>query len=112
MMSTPQQLREMLEVLDEEDRAMMILNCVALVISVGLLLSFSRFLFPGFYQSAPDWLQPVVAAPLVVGLIGALLLNLVFRIGIKKSATIVVAPGADAQVLLRRLIEFDRLAKT
>jgi NCS2 family nucleobase:cation symporter-2 len=76
-----------------------------LVISVALLLSFSRFLFPGFYQSAPDWLQPVVAAPLVVGLIGALLLNLVFRIGIKKSVSIVVAPGADALTKLEKFAE-------
>ena len=76
-----------------------------LVISVGLLLSFSRFLFPAFYQSAPDYLQPAVASPLVVGLIGALLLNLVFRIGIKKSVTIVVAPGADALTKLEKFAE-------
>lgn len=76
-----------------------------LVVSVGLLLSFSRFLFPGFYQSAPDWLQPVVSAPLVVGLIGALLLNLVFRIGIKKSVSIVVTPGADALTKLEKFAE-------
>jgi xanthine permease XanP len=76
-----------------------------LVIGVGLLLSFSRFLFPGFYQTAPDWLQPVVAAPLVIGLIGALLLNLVFRVGIKKSASIVVAPGADALTKLEKFAE-------
>ncbi len=76
-----------------------------LVISVGLLLSFSRFLFPAFYQSAPDWLQPAVASPLVVGLIGALLLNLAFRIGITKSVTIVVAPGADALTKLEKFAE-------
>jgi NCS2 family nucleobase:cation symporter-2 len=76
-----------------------------LVISVALLLSFSRFLFPGFYSTAPDYLQPVVSSPLVIGLIGALLLNLVFRIGIKKSATITVAPGADALTKLEKFAE-------
>ncbi len=76
-----------------------------LVISVALLLSFSRFLFPGFYSAAPDYLQPVVSSPLVIGLIGALLLNLVFRIGIKKSATIIVEPGADALTKLEKFAE-------
>ena len=66
-----------------------------LVVSIAVLLSFSRFLFPGFYLAAPTYLQPVVGAPLVIGLIGALLLNLVFRIGIKKTAAITFTPGVD-----------------
>jgi len=41
----------------------------------------------------------------VVGLIGALLLNLVFRIGIRKSASITVAPGADALTKLEKFAE-------
>ena len=58
------------------------------MIGGGLLLAFSRFLFPAFYADAPHLLQPAVSSPLVIGLLGALLLNLVFRIGVRKSASI------------------------
>lgn len=66
-----------------------------LVIGGGLLLGFSRFLFPGFYASAPSYLQPAVSSPLVLGLLGCLVLNLVFRIGVKKTASTDFTPGAD-----------------
>ncbi len=76
-----------------------------LVIGGGLLLAFSRFLFPAFYAAAPPLLQPAVSSPLVLGLLGALLLNLLFRIGIKKSASIAFTPGVDP---LAKLEEFAR----
>ena len=66
-----------------------------LVIGGGLLLGFSRFLFPAFYASAPSYLQPAVSSPLVLGLTGALILNLVFRIGVKKTASTDFTPGKD-----------------
>jgi NCS2 family nucleobase:cation symporter-2 len=66
-----------------------------LVIGAGLLLGFSRYLFPAFYAAAPSYLQPVVSSPLVIGLLTALGLNLVFRIGIKKTAETTYTPGAD-----------------
>ena len=73
-----------------------------LVIGGGLLLAFSRFLFPGFYAGAPRSLQPAVSSPLVIGLLGALLLNLVFRIGVRKSASIDFTPGVDTLSKLER----------
>jgi NCS2 family nucleobase:cation symporter-2 len=76
-----------------------------LVIGIALLLAFSRFLFPGFYATAPHLLQPAVSSPLVIGLIGALLLNLVFRIGIKQSASIDYTPGADSLSKLEDFVE-------
>jgi xanthine permease XanP len=76
-----------------------------LVISVALLLAFSRYLFPAFYAAAPGYLQPVVSSPLVIGLIGALLLNLLFRIGIKKAASIDFMPGVDPLTKLEQFAE-------
>jgi xanthine permease XanP len=76
-----------------------------LVIGVGLLLAFSRFVFPGFYAGAPHLLQPAVSSPLVIGLLGALLLNLLFRIGVKKSATIDFTPGVDSFAKLEEFAE-------
>ena len=66
-----------------------------LVLGGGLCLAISRFLFPAFYADAPALLEPAVSSPLVIGLLGALLLNLVFRIGVSKSASIDFTPGAD-----------------
>ena len=76
-----------------------------LVIGIALLLAFSRFLFPGFYLAAPHYVQPAISSPLVIGLIGALLLNLVFRIGVKKSASIDYTPGVDALSKLEDFVE-------
>jgi xanthine permease XanP len=76
-----------------------------LVIGIALLLAFSRFIFPGFYLAAPHYLQPAISSPLVIGLIGALLLNLVFRIGVKRSASIDYTPGVDPLSKLEDFIE-------
>jgi NCS2 family nucleobase:cation symporter-2 len=76
-----------------------------LVIGVGLLLGFSRYLFPGFYAAAPHYLQPVVSGPLIIALVGALLLNLVFRIGVKKSASIDFTPGGDPLTKLEQFAQ-------
>jgi len=74
-----------------------------LVIGVSLLLALSRFLFPAFYAGTPDMIKPAVSSPLVIGLLGALLLNLLFRIGVKKSASVAFTPGVDP---LGKLEEF------
>jgi NCS2 family nucleobase:cation symporter-2 len=66
-----------------------------LVLGGGLCLAISRFLFPAFYADAPALLEPAVSSPLVIGLLGALLLNLVFRMGVSKSASIDFTPGVD-----------------
>jgi xanthine permease XanP len=76
-----------------------------LVIGIALLLAFSRFIFPGFYLAAPHYIQPAISSPLVIGLIGALLLNLVFRIGVKRSASIDYTPGVDPLSKLEDFVE-------
>lgn len=76
-----------------------------LVIGMALLLSLSRFVFPSFYAAAPSLLQPAVSSPLVIGLIGALVLNLVFRIGVKQTASIPYTPGADPLTKLEQFAE-------
>lgn len=76
-----------------------------LVIGIALLFAFSRFLFPAFYAAAPHLLQPAVSSPLVIGLIAALLLNLAFRIGVKKSASIDYTPGTDPLSKLEDFVE-------
>jgi NCS2 family nucleobase:cation symporter-2 len=67
-----------------------------LVVAVALLLAFTRYLFPNFYNDAPIYLQALVSSPLSMGMIPALTLNALFRIGIKRTASIEFTPGADA----------------
>jgi len=67
-----------------------------LVVAVALLLAFTRYLFPHFYTDAPTYLQALVSSPLSLGMIPALALNALFRIGIKRTASIEFTPGAGA----------------
>ncbi len=67
-----------------------------LVVAFALLLAVTRYLFPGFYADAPTWLQPVVGSPMALGMLTALALNALFRIGIKKSALMDFIPGGES----------------
>ena len=76
-----------------------------LVLAVALLLSFTRYLFPNFYTDAPSYLQALVSSPLSIGMIPALALNALFRIGVKKTASIDFTPGADSFDLLEQFAD-------
>jgi xanthine permease XanP len=78
-------------------------NRRTLVVSFALLMAVTRYLFPGFYSDAPTWLQPVVSSPMAIGMLTALALNAVFRIGIRKSWSMAFTPGSDS---LDRLEQF------
>lgn len=67
-----------------------------LVIAIAILMAFTRYLFPNFYTDAPTYLQALVSSPLSIGMIPALVLNALFRIGVRKTATIDFVPGAEA----------------
>src|SRR5262249_6106447 len=54
---------------------------------------------------APDWIQSIVSSPLVLATIVALALNLVFRIGIKRSVKLVIDPGTGQQEGIESFIE-------
>jgi xanthine permease XanP len=56
--------------------------------------------FPSFVEHLPGWIQPFLATPLVVGTLVALLLNLVFRIGVRQYSQLTVDPGsADSSTI-------------
>ena len=65
-------------------------------IGAGILTFLLVAIFPATFAHAPDWVQSVVSSPLVLATIVALSLNLVFRIGIKRSVELVMGtrPGA------------------
>jgi NCS2 family nucleobase:cation symporter-2 len=65
-----------------------------LVIGAGILTFLLVTIFPGTFAGAPQWLQSIVSSPLVLATIVALGLNLVFRIGIRRSVETAIAPDA------------------
>jgi len=58
------------------------------VVGLSIIFGLSIDIVPGIYSQAPAWLAPVVSSSLAASTIMALLLNLLFRLGIAKSATL------------------------
>jgi NCS2 family nucleobase:cation symporter-2 len=67
-----------------------------LLIGIALMLSISRDVLPDFYDHLPASLQPFVMSDMELGVVSALVLNALFRIGIKQRRSIKVKPGARA----------------
>jgi xanthine permease XanP len=65
-----------------------------LVIGMGMMAFIMVSVFPGTFAGAPQWTQPLVTSPLVLATLVALMLNLVFRLGIRRRVEMVVDPGA------------------
>jgi len=65
------------------------------VVGVSFIVGFSVDTLPGIYAGAPAMIQPVFSSSLAAAAITALLLNLVFRIGIVKRKVIELEPGTD-----------------
>jgi xanthine permease XanP len=61
-----------------------------LVIGMGLLAFIVVSVYPKAFASAPHWAQPLVTSPLVLATLVALALNLVFRIGIRRTVELTV----------------------
>ncbi|AWK89957.1 uracil-xanthine permease family protein [Azospirillum thermophilum] len=64
-----------------------------LVIGLSMILGLSVQSVPGLYKSLPAWFEPLVHSELTVGAVVALVLNLLFRIGIARRATLEFQPG-------------------
>ena len=67
---------------------------IGLALPIGLI--FSAELFPDFYASLPQVVKPIAGSMLALGTMTALVLNAIFRIGIRRQARLVVdASGFD-----------------
>jgi xanthine permease XanP len=75
------------------------------IIGIALLLSLSRDIFPGFYLSVPEYLHPFVSSDLTIGVLPALVLNALFRIGITRRQKILLASDANAHESIRVFLE-------
>jgi xanthine permease XanP len=75
------------------------------IIGIALTLSLGHEIFPGIYRNAPAVLQPFVSSGLVVGLISALALNALFRIGMRTSASVMIEPVSNVHDQVRAFLE-------
>lgn len=66
------------------------------VIGMSVIFGLSVDFAPELYRNIHPWVQPVFGSSLSLATICAIVLNLLFRIGVAKSATLVVTPGVDS----------------
>jgi|WetSurMetagenome_2_1015567.scaffolds.fasta_scaffold06361_6 xanthine permease XanP len=76
-----------------------------LVIGAGMMSFFVISVFPKAFAGVPHWAQPLTTSPLVLATLVALSLNGLFRIGIRRSVSLSIAPGALELEEVERFIE-------
>lgn len=69
------------------------------VVGLSLILAVSRFAFPEFFKSLPHAVQPLVGSALSVGVFTAILLNLLFRIGVHKRERLTHRMGENPEAI-------------
>jgi NCS2 family nucleobase:cation symporter-2 len=75
------------------------------VVGLALILSLGYDLLPQMHHDLPPMLLPFAGSGLAIGLVTALVLNAVFRIGVRASATTTIACDAGAHDAIRAFIE-------
>ncbi len=76
-----------------------------LAIGIALVLGISHDVYPHLFASLPLWMQSIAGSSLVVALLTALVLNGIFRIGVKQSARLEATLSDD---LLAKIVSFCR----
>ena len=75
------------------------------VVGLSIILAESRFVFPDFFKALPESVQPFVGSSLALGITAAILLNLLFRIGVRKREQLAFKPGEDSSDTLHQFFE-------
>jgi xanthine permease XanP len=76
-----------------------------LVIGLGLVTFLAVSVFPAAFAGVPHWAQPLTTSPLVLATLVALFLNLVFRIGIRRTVATTVEPAHVDYDQVRNFVE-------
>jgi len=83
------------------------------VIGVALLLGLSRPMFPTYYASLPHGVQALTGSMLSVAMLAAIVLNLIFHIGLRRSTNLVLEVAGQREASDAALAEvMQRTAKT
>jgi NCS2 family nucleobase:cation symporter-2 len=75
------------------------------VVGVSLILGLSVDMLPGIYHNVPAMLLPAFTSSLSVATLSAMLLNLLFRIGIAQRTKLQIDPHADSSEQIFLLME-------
>lgn len=76
-----------------------------LVIGLAIVFGLAVEIFPGLLVVLPAAMRPSFGNSLVLGTLVGLGLNLLFRIGLRRSVSMTVAPGAVDPIALERFLE-------
>ncbi|CAK0772533.1 Xanthine permease [Azospirillaceae bacterium] len=79
-------------------------NRKTIVIGVSLVLGISQNIYPNLFIAAPTWLQPFVGSSVVLSILSALLLNSLFRIGMKRSVTLLLRPSPEGAQMVYEFV--------
>ncbi len=67
------------------------------VVGISIIFGLSVDIIPGVFTNLHHpWIQPLFSSSLSVATLTAVILNLIFRIGIAKRATLEITPGSDS----------------
>jgi NCS2 family nucleobase:cation symporter-2 len=75
------------------------------VIGISIIFGLSVVMVPGLYQNIHPWLHPLFSSSLSVATLSAIILNLIFRIGIAKSKTLELEPEVDSSEKIFNFME-------
>ncbi|MEI6559798.1 MAG: solute carrier family 23 protein [Rhodospirillaceae bacterium] len=75
------------------------------VVGVSMVLGIGHDIFPQLFLSAPTWVQPFVESSVVLSILAALLLNGLFRLGVRKVVATGFSPGPEAAEQMYRFLQ-------
>ncbi|MGH8634816.1 MAG: uracil-xanthine permease family protein [Burkholderiales bacterium] len=75
------------------------------MIGLSIIAALAIDFYPTAFRGLPSWLEPLVGSSLVLGTFCALLLNLLFRFGLRARQSLVVEPGQVDAVAIEGFME-------
>lgn len=75
------------------------------VIGISIIFGLSIEFAPELYRNVHPWIKPVFSSSLSLATICAVVLNLVFRIGIAKKTSLILKPGEDTSETIDHFME-------
>ncbi len=76
-----------------------------LVVGISIILGLSVDTLPGAYSGVPIWLKPLFGSSLALATVSAVVLNLIFRIGIAQKKPLFLHPGVDSSDTIFRFMD-------
>jgi NCS2 family nucleobase:cation symporter-2 len=75
------------------------------VIGLSFIIAIAVDITPAFFHALPASMQPLVGSSLVAGMLTAILLNLIFRIGVRRVQNLVLSVGRVDPAALEQFME-------